>query len=77
VKVVSGPALDLKQFGDQGTIVFVRLTADAAERQRSWAGRLDTALRGIVDLVVGNAIQASAQITTHQQLTPSAAAVGS
>lgn len=31
---------------------------------------------GIVDLVVGNCIQSSAQITTHQQLTPSAAAVG-
>lgn len=31
---------------------------------------------GAVDLVVGNAIQASAQLVNHQQLTPSAAAIG-
>lgn len=33
-------------------------------------------LAGASDLVVGNVIQASAQDTAHQQLTPSAAAVG-
>lgn len=38
--------------------------------------RFRYAQAGAVDLVVGNVLQASAQITTHQQMTPSAAAIG-
>lgn len=34
------------------------------------------ALAGAADLVIGNVLQAPAQITTHQQLTPVAAAIG-
>lgn len=69
--------------GRNGTAVSAAFLSEATQRHPLGTKAHDVVGRefcyvkaGAVDLVVGNAIQAPAQNTNHDQLTPSAAAIG-
>lgn len=69
--------------GNDGTVVTAAWTSEATQKMPLGFRAHDSFNReflyvkaGAADLVVGNAIQSPAQITNHQQLTPSVAALG-
>lgn len=71
-------------FGTDGTSVGQKLYSSSATQLHELGARRTTSdgrtfryvKAGASALVVGNVIQASAQLTNHQQMTPSAAAIG-
>lgn len=69
--------------GADGVVVTAAWTSEATQKLPLGYKAHDTLNRefayvkaGAVDLVVGNAIQSPAQVTNHQQLTPSVVALG-